>query len=105
MHCRRIPVCEPGSTIPSGVQVEPDLCSVDSEKHPGHQPHCMCFAVWTTNFFFFFFKGRQITGSSCKWKGQERASAVSLSLTVAVTQILVFLPCAHQARPPKEVLS
>lgn len=56
-------------------------------------------------FFFFFFKGRQITGSSCKWKGQERASAVSLSLTVAVTQILVFLPCAHQARPPKEVLS
>lgn len=54
---------------------------------------------------FFFLKGRQITGSSCKWKGQERASAVSLSLTVAVTQILVFLPCAHQARPSKEVLS
>lgn len=55
MHCRRIPGCEPGSTIPSGVQVEPDLCSVDSEKRPGHQLHCVCFAVWTTNFFFFFF--------------------------------------------------
>lgn len=85
------------------VQVEPDLCSVDSEKHPSQQLYCVCFAVWTTNFFFF--KGRQITGSSCKWKGEERASAVSLSLTVAVTQIPVFLSCVHQARPPKDVLS
>lgn len=72
------------------VQVEPDLCSVDSEKHPSQQLYCVCFAVWTTNFFFFF-KGRQITGSSCKWIGEERASAVSLSLTVAVTQIPEFL--------------
>lgn len=61
------------------VQVEPDLCSVDSEKHPSQQLYCVCFAVWTTNFFFLKEDRLQVHPANGKVKREPQLS-VSPSL-------------------------